>query len=174
MIITTAFLLYCHHKVMIMTHHQYQICSLSSSQYDFIVACFTHIVLAVKVCKYLLTRSIWHAPHHLQRHSTSAFFVPQMLIIEAKIIPALFNPYLLKIKFVTQRRNVPGVENVVTRQFLGSSNHFLTTDDTDIVRSLQVFRGGIRVPEGTTEKDRSQTFSKQIHQCFQQRRQTEN
>lgn len=29
------------------------------------------------------------------------FFVPQLLIIEAKIILALFNPYLLKIKFGT-------------------------------------------------------------------------
>lgn len=45
------------------------------------------------------------------------------------------------------QQDLPGVENVITRQFLGTSDHFLTTDDTDVVRSLQVLRSSIRISE---------------------------
>lgn len=44
-------------------------------------------------------------------------------------------------------RDLPGVENVITRQLLGSSDHFLSTDNTDVVRGLQVFRSSVRVSE---------------------------
>ncbi len=43
------------------------------------------------------------------------------------------------------QQDLPGVENVITWQFLGSSDHFLATDNTDIVRGLQVLRSSIRV-----------------------------
>lgn len=46
---------------------------------------------------------------------------------------------------------------MVAGQSLGSSNHFLTTDNADIVRSLQVFRSSIRVSEGTAEEPWFQT-----------------
>lgn len=47
----------------------------------------------------------------------------------------------------TEEGDLPGVENVVARQFLGSSDHFLTAYDTNIVGGLQVFWSGIRVSE---------------------------
>jgi len=37
---------------------------------------------------------------------------------------------------------------VITRQFLGSGDHFLSTDDTDVVGGLQIFRSSVGVPEG--------------------------
>lgn len=48
--------------------------------------------------------------------------------------------------------DLPGVENVITRQFFGSSDHFLPTDDTDIVGSLQIFRSSIRIPEHENDR----------------------
>lgn len=51
------------------------------------------------------------------------------------------------VKLLDVESSSPGVENVVTRQFLCSGDHFLPTDDTDIVRGLQVLGGSIGVSE---------------------------
>lgn len=48
--------------------------------------------------------------------------------------------------------NAPGVENMVTRQLLGSSHHLLSADDTNIVGGLQVFWSCIWVSEDQKEK----------------------
>lgn len=42
---------------------------------------------------------------------------------------------------------------MVAGQLLGSSNHFLTTDDAHVVRGLQVLRSGVGVPDGTAEEN---------------------
>lgn len=66
-----------------------------------------------------------------------------VVCLQSKIFPA-------ETDFLTH--GLPGVENVITRQFLGSSNHFFPTDDTDIVGSLQIFRSSIRIPEHENDK----------------------
>lgn len=53
--------------------------------------------------------------------------------------------------------DLPGVENVITRQFLGSGDHFLSTDDADVVRGLQVFRSSIGVSEHRQKGDETTT-----------------
>lgn len=48
--------------------------------------------------------------------------------------------------------DLPGVEDVIARQFLGSGHHLLSADDADVVRSLQVFGSGVGVSEHGQKK----------------------
>ena len=41
---------------------------------------------------------------------------------------------------------LPGVEDVIAGQFLGPGDHFLTADNADVVRGLQICGSSIRVP----------------------------
>lgn len=71
--------------------------------------------------------------------------------------------------FLTQAEghdnDLPGVENMVTRQLLGSSHHLLSADDTNIVGGLQVFRSCIRVAnqKEKTGKKLPQSYCMYLH-----------
>lgn len=50
-------------------------------------------------------------------------------------------------------QNLPGVKNVITRQFLGSSHHFFSTDDADVVWGLQIFRSSVWVSDHRQKRE---------------------
>lgn len=77
----------------------------------------------------------------LRRCRRTGFLFTRHLITANIQILTLFslNPAL--------KSNPPGVKDVITWQLLGSGDHLLPTNDADVVRSLQVLRGGIRVSE---------------------------
>lgn len=58
--------------------------------------------------------------------------------------------------------DVPGVENVVARQLLGSSHHLFSADDTNVVGGLQVFRSRVWVSD-QKEKQGEKKFSLEFY-----------
>lgn len=73
----------------------------------------------------------------------------QAVSLQSKIFSAetMFGPH-----------DLPGMENVITRQFLGSCDHLFPTDDADVIGGLQIFRSSIRIAEQNKQKLQPMSF----------------